>query len=279
MKKLHFCFLLLILVFSLTMNSFAGVNSKSRNKIDSIKITKITPRSLSCLLKPVNMPVNLEILYNLKSSEKGKVVIYFYKVYRKGIAKKLDIKEIKQLRQVYEVKKGEKSISYSSKPIKIGKDEKIYELYTATSLVDEKNKEVAFSTSKNIISGTYEIVPGKKTPTKDFIRQIAIKPGIGSQLVTGKTTDFQITLQYSLKSKPMAFVVVTFADVSELGTGLCWHSSTFSVPRGQGKLIIKPRVFLAKNLSQKNMGIGISYWLNPLKNSITLLRVVDYFLR
>ena len=279
MRKNCFVFLVLLLVFMLTSPLFADVNTKSRNGQDSIVITKITPRSLSSLLKPVNMPVNMEVQYNLKTADKGKVVICFYKVYRKGISKNLDIVEIKDMRKVFSVAKGQKSISYISLPLKIAKDEKIYTVYTAASLLDQKNKEQAFSTSKNFIAGTYEIIPGKDAPTRDLIQEIGIKPRTGTSITAGQTTDFQISMKYSLKTKSMAYVVVTFSDISEMGTGLCWHSSTFTVPRGQGKLVIKPSVYFPKSLSGKNMGVGISYWLDPLKNSLALLRFVDYFLK
>ncbi len=279
MKKHYFLWLILLLVFVVTCPSFAGVNTKSRNGQDTITISKITPRSFSCLLKPVNMPVNLEVLYDLKTTDKGKVVIYFYKVYRKGISKKLDIVEIKELRKVFVIKKGQSSISYVSPPLKIAKDEKIYEIYTAASLVDDKNKEQAFSTSKNFIAGTYEIIPGKEAPDKDTIQEIGIKPRTGTNITAGQITDFQISLKYSLKTAPLAYIVVTFSDISEMGTGLCWHSSTITVPRGQGKLVVKPSVYFSKNLAGKNMGVGISYWIDPLKNSLSLLRFVDYFLK
>lgn len=278
MKK-NILWLILLIVLISVSSSFAGVNSKSRNGQDTITITKITPRSLSYLLKPVNMPINLEVLYDLKTGEKGKVVIYFYKVYRKGISTKLDIVEIKELRKVFNVSRGKKNLSFISSPLKIGKDEKIYEIYTAASLMDMKNKEQAFSTSKNFVAGTYEIIPGKDAPDRDSLQEIGIKPRTGTTITTGKTTDFQIAMKYSLRTKSQAYIVVIFSDISEMGTGLCWHSSTFTVPKGQGKLVIKPSVYFSKNLSGKNMGVGISYWLDPLQNSLTLLRFVDYFLK
>lgn len=279
MRKNNFLLMVLLLLFVLTSASFAQVNTKSRNGQDSVEITKITPRSLSSLLKPVNMPINLEVLYDLKTAGKGKVVICFYKVYRKGISKNLDIVEIKEMRKVFTISKGKANISYISIPLKIAKDEKIYTVYTVASLLDSKNKEQAFSTSKNMVAGTFEIIPGKGAPERDAIQEIGIKPRTGSSITAGQTTDFQISMKYSLKTKEMAYVVVTFSDISEMGTGLCWHSSTFTVPRGQGKLVIKPTVYFAKNLSGKNMGVGISLWLDPLKNSLALLRFVDYFLK
>lgn len=272
-----------MLVFSflilLSPQVLARTHSKSRNGIDKIEIKRIAPRSRSYLLKPVNMPVHLNIEYNLKSQKKAKIVIYFYKLLRRGISPRMYPVEMTKLRKVFTIKKGKGSMVYVSKPVKIGLDEKVVELYTATSLVNIRGKELAFSTSKNIIGGSYRIFPENKNPDGNYIKKIGVSPPIGTDIKTGNTVKFEIALNYSLKAKPFAYIDILFTDVASLGTGRCWDSATIAVPKGRGKIILKPEVYVNKNLSGTNLALGIVYWLKPLKNSKSYLRIKDYFLR
>jgi len=279
MKRRFFFIVLFLALLILCSQAYADTNYKSRNGIDSIKITKITPRSLSHLLKPVNMPVHLELDYKLKTAKKGKVVVYFYKIYKKGITKKMEFKEITHLRKVYSVKKGRKIFLHVSDPVVIKANERVIQLYTAASLVNDKGKELAFSTSKNFISGTYKIFPDKKASSRDYLIRLGVKPETGSILKTEKTVKFEISLKYSLATRQIAYIDILFADVSELGTGRCWVSATVAVPKGSGKILLRPEVFFGKNFKGNNMGIGISYWLRPLKESMAYLKIIDYFLR
>ncbi|MCD4784209.1 MAG: hypothetical protein K8T10_10350 [Candidatus Eremiobacteraeota bacterium] len=278
-KFIYICMLILSLIFLLSPQILARTHSKSRNGIDKIEIKRITPRSRSYLLKPVNMPVHMKIEYNLKSKKKAKIVIYFYKFIQKGISPGMFPVEMTNLRKVITIDKGKGSMVYISKPVKIGLDEKVIELYTATSLVDMRGKELAFSTSKNMVGGSYRIFPENKQPDGNYIRKIGVSPPIGTDIKTGNTAKFEISLNYSLKAKPFAFIDILFTDVASLGTGRCWDSATIAVPKGRGKIILKPEVYVNKNLSGTNLGLGIIYWLKPLSNSENYLRIKDYFLR
>jgi len=279
MKKKLLYILVFLFIILLSPQIFARTHSKSRNGIDEIKIVRITPRSRSYLLKPVNMPVHLKIEYKLKSRKKAKIVIYFYKLTRRGVSSRMHPVEIKKLRKVFTIKEGTGSMVFVSDPVQIGLDEKVVELYTATSLVGMRGKELAFSTSKNIIAGSYRIFLEDKQPDGDYIKEIGVSPSRGADIKTGGMAKFEISLHYSLQAKPFAFIDVLFTDVASLGTGRCWDSATVAVPKGRGKIILKPEVFVNKNLSGTNLALGIVYWLKPLSNSKNYLRIKDYFLR
>lgn len=272
-------FLLWVVIFAiLTISANAQVKVASRNKIDFIKITKITPRSLSFLPKPINMPIHLEVEYDLKSQKTGKVVITVYKV---QIDKKnrVSLHRMSGLTKVFKVNRGRRTIRHVTPPVRISKRDDATILLTVASLLDKHGNEVAFSSSKNIISGTYKIFLSNKKPTRDFIRRISISPPTGSDISTGKLTKFSLILQYSLKSRPVAYIDVLFTDISELGTGRCWKVVTVAVPKSVGKVKINPVIEFNNSLAGRNMGIDIFYWLDPLKAAYENLRVVEYFLK
>lgn len=279
MKKPFFFIVVIICLLTASMPVFAQAKSESRNQQDTIRITKIAPRGLSFLPKPVNMPFHMEIEYDLKTQDTGNVAVYFFKVTRRGAAGALKMEEVPGLKKVYPVKKGKASITHISSNITVAEKDPVVEIYAVTSLVDSKGKELAFSTSKNIINGTYRIIQDKNSPERNSIRQLGVVPRPGTEIQTGRTTPFDIQLQYSLQSQELAFIDILFMDRADLGTGLCWNSATITIPKGTGKLIIRPEIYLDSNFSGHNMGIGIVYWLNPLRNSQFYLKIVDYFIK
>lgn len=269
-----------LLIFALAIcPAFGQAKSKSRNNQDEVAIKKITPRGMAYLLKPVDLPISLEAEYNLKTQKTGKLVVYFFKVISSAKSGEMKLEEIKSMKKVYPVKKGTGVINHVSKSLKIGINEKAVQVYTVISLVDNKGKELAFSTSKNFVQGTYRVIPEKKNPDGDYIREISVTPKRNSEIPVNKISAFDIQVQYSLKSKSMAYIDVNFSSRADMGTGRAWNTATFAVPKGAGKVIIKPEIFFRKDLAQKNMGIGIIYWLNPLVSSQDYIRIVDYFLR
>jgi len=251
---------------------FAQTKSVSRNRVDSIKITRITPRTLTQLLKPVNMPINMEIEYNLRSEKTGKVVITAYK-FKAG---RLD--EVSDLRRVYRVNKGKKTIRHTTPILKIPKKDNTIFVYVVASLVGSRGKELAFSSSKEIVSGSYKIFESNSKPTGNYIRLISISPKTGSDIKTETPTEFDIVLNYSVRRVDIAYVTVVFCRPAELGTGRNWKSATVAVPGGKGKIRLKPLVNFPKNLAGKNMAMSITLWLEPLKGSEDYIWIRDYFL-
>ena len=69
MKKFR-CLLIILAILTLTPCSFAQVKNKSVSGKDYVKIVKITPRTLSYLLKPINYKIHAEVDFNLVSKRR-----------------------------------------------------------------------------------------------------------------------------------------------------------------------------------------------------------------
>lgn len=271
--------IILLLILALTLPAAAqaggqaGIKSKSRTKMDFVKITRITPRTFSHLLKPVKMPVHLEVEYELKSKPAGKLVFKCFRYTKGG-----KIAEIKALKKSVPVKKGKETKRMVTKPLVLPPNDDTLYVYMVASLVSNK-KELAFSSSKNFIAGSYRLYPEKGAPERDFIRRIGIQPRIGSDVDTNKATTFNITLNYSIMSKKYGYVDVLFQDLTDLGTPKAWKIATIAIPKGKGKISLKPSMFFENALAGKNMGITILLWLKPIDNTADAIRISEYFLR
>jgi hypothetical protein len=255
------------------------VHTVTKNGIDKIEITKITPRSLAYLPKPVKIPFYMEIKYNLKSLADAKIVVHFYRMNNKGGAKNTNLGEINKLRKTYNVKKGANLFVHISDNVEVGENEKVTDIYTVVSLVNSKGQELAFSSSKNVVAGTYKIYPEKRAAENDKLTYLNVTPKKRSEIKSGSINKFQIDLEYSLKSRKIGFIDILFMDVADLGTARCSSAATVVVPPGRGKISINPEILIGPDLAGKNMGIGIIYWLDPLRTSWNYLKISDYFVK
>ncbi|MCE1248536.1 MAG: hypothetical protein LWY06_18010 [Firmicutes bacterium] len=284
MKK-FFCLLVLSVLMAAAMISSGYckdtelVRSVTKNHIDSVEITKITPRSLAYLPKPVKIPYVMEIKYALKSLPDAKLVVHFYRTNSGEKVKSLSLGEINKLRKTYNVKKGSNVFLHVSDPVEVGLDEKIKEVYAVVSLVNSKGQELAFSSSKNIIAGSFKIYPDKRAAENDKITYLNVTPKKRSEIKSNQVSKFEIDMEYSLKSRKIGYIDFLFMDVADLGTGRCWSAATIAVPPGRGKISVSPEIFFSSNLSGRNMGIGIIYWLDPLRTSWNYLKISDYFIK
>jgi hypothetical protein len=257
----------------------ASVKSKSRNKIDNIEIRKITPRTFSHLLKPVNMPMHMELGYELKSEEKGKIIVKVFKYSGKGKMKGT-LTEAKNFIKTVEVKKGKSSTYVITPFFVLPENDDCVEIFVVASLVGSKGQELAFSSSKNFISGSFKVFPGKDKPTRDFVRRIGIQPRINTDIETNATTNFNIILNYSVMSRQQAYVELIFQDMADIGTNKgAWRIATVSLPKGTGKVSLQPSLFFENDLAGRNMGISILLWTNPLERSQDALKISEYFLK
>ena len=117
-------------------------------------------------------------------------------------------------------------------------------LFIVASLTGPKGRELAFSSSKNFVAGTFKVFPNNKKPTRDYVRRIDIQPRPNSDIDTGKAVTFHLILDYAVASKEIGYVDVLFQNMADLGTARALKVVTLAVPKGQGKISLKPVSFL-----------------------------------
>ncbi len=254
--------------------AYPQVKNVSNNEKDTVKITKITPRTLSHLLKPINYQVTAEVDYNLATQTEGKIVFQVIMVNSKGEAS-----ELTSSRKIYPITGGSGVKQVSSGPVQFKTEDDVTMLFMVASLTGPRGRELAFSSSKNFVAGTFKIFPDNRKATRDFIRRIDIQPRPNSDIITGKSSDFHIILDYGIQSEEIGYVDVLFQKMSDVGTAQALKMVTLAVPRGQGKISLKPVLFFEDNLAGNNIGITIFLWTEPLKAAADVIRINEYFLK
>ncbi|MCD6310755.1 MAG: hypothetical protein J7M18_08555 [Candidatus Eremiobacteraeota bacterium] len=274
MKKIVKLLAFFILVFLLISVSpgFGASETESLNNKDAVFISKITPRTSSILIPPARFPFYLEIEYNLVSLPKAYIEVG---VYKKDLKKAAESESITRPR-IFPITAGKGALLVTTDIISIEPQKVNQEVTVIASLKDNTDKELAYSTSRNIVAGKRKVIKSSSRSNADFFQVLGVRPPENSVLPLGKPVNFIFKVNYGVLSRPYAYANFEFADVSQVGTGMAWYIIVVPLEKGRGLMEITVPMTLPESLKGRRMGIGVPFRVEPLGGCTSFTALQSY---
>lgn len=260
-------------------SSFSATD-KSHTGVDSVSISKITPRTSADVPQNCQFPVVLLADYKLSSSAQGfikaRAFIWSKDHKDKKIGYKKGLKPISAVMQAA-VKKGSGSVKVSFPPLAMPvKADSQTQLVIVASLQDSKQKELAWGSSYNFVRGTLSMAKTADKSPRTAITVLDFTPKVGV-ITIGKAQEFAYKFQYSLKDQDYAFVNFELKNAMDDYATSPWYCAVVPVPKGAGIVkYVSGRYFFPYMYKLYKMRLGVHYRTEPLGGTIDSLFYGDW---
>ncbi len=260
---LPICCALTVAFVAITFGSVSA-ESLSRTGKDFLSITTAVPGNGQYILTPSKFVYTLTVSYSLKTSKVGVLSMKVFRLPGGGR------KEPLATSQKVQIIRGEGTATLQSTEIFVkpgaeraagGRDR----LMIFASMASAEGKELAFSSSENILTGELFAEYINTVGGKDNVQLLSVQPPPGTLLQAGVNSPFDIKIAYNVVCVAPAYVLLSFNTVNNVKNQVHLRVYYMSVPRGRGVLMARlPLITLPAAKRGDTIGINVTFF-----NSIT----------
>lgn len=251
-----------------------GLSSKSHTGVDSLVITKITPRTGADIPAPAELPFTMEVSYRLKSAPVAKVRVGVF-LWKPGLgagrvgAKKGLVPLCKITEKTLRNSQGKTVLV--TPPVKLAQaSQSNTQVVVIVNMQNGNKKELCWASSYNFLRGSLVVRPASKGAGRDTITVMSCLPKVGN-LTAGKNYTFVVNFQYSLKSKKYGFVNFEWGDNARRGNLGPWYNVCVPVKSGTGVVkMVSGNYLFPSSWAEKKMNMEVFYRVAPLGGTITM---------
>ncbi|MGM9999472.1 MAG: hypothetical protein ACI38Q_08835 [Candidatus Bruticola sp.] len=253
--------------------------SKSHTGVDSVSISKVTPRTSADVPQNCQLPVVLLADYQLQSSSSGLIktrAFIWSPKDKSGSGYKKGLRPISAVMQAA-VKKGSGSVKVAFPPLAMPvKADPQTQLVIVSSLQNSAQKEVAWGSTYNFVRGSMMLAKTADKSPRSAITVLDFSPKVGT-LTVGKTQEFTYKFQYSLKDQDYGFVNFELKNAMDSFETSPWYCAAVPVPKGAGVVkYVSSKYFFPYMYKFYKMRLGVLYRTEPLGGTVDALFYGDW---
>lgn len=263
---------LLLALFIITVSSaFGAGESYSKTKKDSVKILALSPQADSYVPAPSEFCYYVKAKYTLQSLDRAFLMMNVYSLPSKGG------KELLFSSEKIPVVRGSSTISLTSRLISLKSSDVTTKILFVISLLDSNGKEMAFSSSANLISGKLSVEKKSSVANSNYIQVLSVQPSPGAFLQTGIQGTFVFKFAYNIFSSKTGYALLRFSSMESLQSASPLREYFVPVPQGRGTLTVEiPELVLPSAKRGMVLGILIPFKASAGENDLSIDKVWPY---
>jgi len=261
--------LALIVVLVAIAARSASAESLSKTGRDFLSITEVTPGTGSYIFTPSKFCYALTVSYNLKTSRVGTLSMRVFRLPGGGR------KEILATSPEVQIIRGEGTATLKSTDIMMKAGDEIAaggfsRVMVFVSMASSDRKELAFSSSENMLTGQLMVQQEGIAGGMDSIQLISVLPPPGTMLQAAVNSPFEIKISYNVVGVTPVYALLCFNSVKNVSSQTRLRVYHVPIPRGRGIMTIRlPLVNLPAAKRGDTLGIAVAFFNNIGEKALT----------
>jgi hypothetical protein len=237
-----------------------GIQSSAPRGGDSIRITRVTPRTGADLPLPVVVPYHLEVTYTLNSSPRGALRAGVFE-WSPGWSRPRPL--IEPVNRPIE--KGRGTLVLTTPPASISqKSASDSQVLAIVRLKGADDADLGYSLSYNFLAGQLLVREADRQRGYDEVKVLSLFPSPGG-LRVGQRYTFSYGLSYTVVRRDFAFLNMEVGSRQDLLKGTPYYSLVVPLPRGAGVARVKTReLTLPPSMLGQELWLDASLRVDPL---------------